>query len=130
MQRPQVDLAVKCRLKPVWMSIRVFSAKYSANILRASALRAGGEKLLPPTPTPLVGPTNLQILATSLVAAQSDEESPGKLFKRTKFTMNAYILHFAGSIRLFSIIARCSSKIGMKLKGHCTFVVSVLLLMC
>ena len=58
MQRPQVDLAVKRRLKRVKVSIRVFYAKYSANSLRAS--------VPPPTPTPLVGPTNLQILAMRL----------------------------------------------------------------
>ena len=45
MQRPQVDLAVKRRLKCVWVSIRVFYAKESANSLRPSALRAGGGKL-------------------------------------------------------------------------------------
>ena len=66
MQRPQVDLAVKRRLKRVRVSIRVFYAKYSANSLRASALRVGGGKLPPPAPTPLVGPTTLQILATPL----------------------------------------------------------------
>ena len=48
MQRPQVDLAVKRRLKRVWVSICVFYVKYSA----------------------LVGPTNLQILTTlSLIAS-------------------------------------------------------------
>ena len=39
MQRPQVDLAVKRRLKRVRVSIRVFYARYSANSLRASSLR-------------------------------------------------------------------------------------------
>ena len=66
MQRLQVDLAVKRRLKRVWLSILFFYAKYSANILRASVLHVGGGKLPPPAPTPLVGPSNLQILATPL----------------------------------------------------------------
>ena len=59
-------VAGKRRLKQVRVSIHVFYAKYSANSLRASALRAGGGKFPPPAPTPLVGPTNLQILATPL----------------------------------------------------------------
>ena len=56
----RVDLAVKRRLERVRVSIRVFYAKYSANSLRTSALRTH------PPPPPLVGPTNLQILATPL----------------------------------------------------------------
>ena len=71
MQRPQVDLAVKRRLQRVRVPIRVFYAKCSANNLKASALCAGGGKLPPPAPTPLVGPTNLQILATPLVLISS-----------------------------------------------------------
>ena len=35
MQRPQVDLAVKHQLKRVWVSVRVFYAKWNANSLRA-----------------------------------------------------------------------------------------------
>ena len=57
----------------------VFYAKYSANVLRASALRAGGGNS-PSRTHSLVGPTNLQILATPLVAAQSDEAIPKKAF--------------------------------------------------
>ena len=66
LQRPQVDLAVKRWLKRVWVSILVFYARWSANSLRVSTLCAGGGKLLPPTPTPLLGPTTLQILAMPL----------------------------------------------------------------
>ena len=74
MQRPQVDLAVKRRLKRVRVSIRVFYAKYSANSLKASALRAeAGGNSPPPAPTPgLVGPTNLQILATPLLKKKAE----------------------------------------------------------
>ena len=50
MQKPQVDLAVKRRLKPVWVSIRAFYAKETANSFRASVLRAAGEETPAPTP--------------------------------------------------------------------------------
>ena len=56
------DLAVKRRLKRVWVFMRAFYAKWSANSLRASALRAGRGY----APTLLMGPTTLQILATPL----------------------------------------------------------------
>ena len=48
-----------------------FYAKYSANSLRASVLRAGRGKLPLPALIPLVGPTNLQILATPLSSTES-----------------------------------------------------------
>ena len=68
MQRPQVDLAVKRRLKRVWVSIRVFLCKYIVRIF--SELPRFAREGPPPAPTPLVGPTNLQFLATPLLALQ------------------------------------------------------------
>ena len=84
MQRPQVDLAAKCRLKRVWVSIGVFYAKYSATTLRASALRAGGGELSPLTPT-LVGPTTFQILTMPLNACR-------QLYIKLSHTVNNTVL--------------------------------------
>ena len=62
-----------------------FYAKYSANSLRASALRVGGGKIPLPAPTPLVGPTNLQILAMPL---------PQKLYEKVWDFQQAHGLEF------------------------------------
>ena len=77
MQRPQVDLAVKRRLKRVWVSIRVFYAKYrkSENIRVANfhvinfrvkkiSLKPSGNKnfLMPKFPTHVRGSIILRSL--------------------------------------------------------------------
>ena len=69
-----MDLAVKRRLKCVWVSICVFYAKLSANSLRASA------------PTPLVDPTTLQTLATPLIP-RGEKTVPAMRTARWRFSL-------------------------------------------
>ena len=57
MQRPQVDLAVKCRLKRVWVFIRVFYTKNEVPIVsELPRFAREGENSPLPHPPPLGGP--------------------------------------------------------------------------
>ena len=85
-------------------------------------------------------PPRIKVSGKPSEALQSDRSwekvilNLGKLLEAIcNFTKDTYLPHIAGTVfGFFSLIAKCSSKtisIFTKLKGHCTFVASVVLLL-